>query len=138
MIREDLYKKIINCLPIVCVDIIIKNSDNKYLLVKRRNNPLKGEWWVVGGRIDHLEKAKKAAKRKLKQEINLNIDKLSFEGFYEDNFKNNSFENTPYHTISLIFSCKVDNNQQFFLDKQSSEWMWSDKLPDRFTINIVK
>lgn len=135
MIETELYKSILKKLPIVCVDIIIKNSKEKYLLVKRKNNPLKGEWWLVGGRIMHLEKAKDAAKRKLKQEINLNADELVFEGIYEDTFKNNAFEEEPYHTISLIFSCKINNDHTSIkLDQQSTSWIWADKLPNRFKI----
>lgn len=134
MIETNLYKKIIKSVPIVCVDIIIKNSRNKFLLVKRKNNPLKGEWWVVGGRIQHLEKAKEAAKRKIKQEINLRINNLLFEGIYEDNFENNSFEEKPYHTISLVFSCKINDESEIILDKQSSEWIWAEELPNRLDI----
>ena len=49
-IKEDLYKDIIKSVPILCVDILI-NLDDKYLLIKRNDNPLKGEWWVPGGRV---------------------------------------------------------------------------------------
>ena len=134
MIEINLYKKIIKSLPIVCVDVIIKNSKDQYLLVKRKNNPLKGQWWVVGGRIEHLEYAREAAIRKIKEEINLNIEHLIFEGVYEDKFQNNAFEEAPYHTVSLVFSCKIDNDETIILDNQSDNWIWSDKLPQRLII----
>lgn len=137
MIQTDLYKSIIRLLPIVCVDIVVKNTDGKFLLVKRKNNPLKGQWWVVGGRIEHMEKAQDAAKRKLKEEADLEVKDLLFEGCYEDNFDNNAFDDVPYHTISLIFSCIKDDSIDIKLDKQSSDWVWSEKLPDRFNYNRV-
>ena len=137
MIQTDLYKSIIRLLPIVCVDIVVKNTDGKFLLVKRKNNPLKGQWWVVGGRIEHMEKAQDAAKRKLKEEADLEVKDLLFEGCYEDNFDNNAFDDVPYHTISLIFSCIKDDSIDIKLDKQSSDWVGSEKLPDRFNYNRV-
>ena len=137
MIQTDLYKSIIRLLPIVYVDIVVKNTDGKFLLVKRKNNPLKGQWWVVGGRIEHMEKAQDAAKRKLKEEADLEVKDLLFEGCYEDNFDNNAFDDVPYHTISLIFSCIKDDSIDIKLDKQSSDWVWSEKLPDRFNYNRV-
>ena len=137
MIEIDLYKSIIKCLPIVCVDIIVKNSNGQFLLVKRKNNPLEGEWWVIGGRIEHMEKAENAAKRKLKEEVNLNIDNLLFENVYEDTFENNAFEKAPYHTVSLVFSCVIIDFKGIKLDEQSSDWIWSDQLPNRFVKNRI-
>ena len=51
LIALDKYTKIIEDLPIYCVDIIIKNDQEEYLLIKRNNEPKKGEWWVIGGRV---------------------------------------------------------------------------------------
>jgi len=56
MIQENLYKKILEYLPILCVDVIIKDLNGSILLIKRNNEPLKGEWWVIGGRVLHGEK----------------------------------------------------------------------------------
>jgi len=137
MIHIDLYKKIIKLLPIVCVDVIIKNSDGKFLLVKRKNNPLMGQFWLVGGRIEQMEKAQDAAKRKIMEEVGLEVEDLVFEGCYEDNFDKNAFDDVPYHTISLIFSCIKDDSIDIKLDNQSSDWVWSEKLPDRFNYNRV-
>ena len=38
-------------LPILCVDLIIQNSEGEFLLVKRDNHPIKGYDWVPGGRM---------------------------------------------------------------------------------------
>ena len=70
LIPLNKYSKILEDLPIYCVDIIIKNDKEEYLLIKRNNEPKKGEWWVVGGRVLKGETAKEAAIRKVKQETN--------------------------------------------------------------------
>ena len=49
-ITDERYKAIVEAVPICCVDLIIK-SKGKILLVKRKNEPLKGEFWLPGGRI---------------------------------------------------------------------------------------
>ena len=36
-ISENLYKQIISSIPILCVDIIIKNEKDQILLVKHNN-----------------------------------------------------------------------------------------------------
>ena len=51
------YKAILANIPIVCVDLIIIN-DGKFLLLKRDNEPAKGEFWFPGGRILKLETIK--------------------------------------------------------------------------------
>jgi ADP-ribose pyrophosphatase YjhB (NUDIX family) len=137
IIPEQQYKEILRVLPILCVDIIIVGPDGKYLLVKRRNEPLMGEWWTVGGRLLHGEKALDAAQRKLREEVGLQSDNLEFVGFYEGWFDRNSFENdTVYHTVSLIYKTVFKQTpEQPVLDNQSSDWMWADSLPGQFVVH---
>ncbi len=135
MIPIDEYKKIISTVPIVCVDILLK-LDNKYLLVKRKNNPLAGEWWVVGGRLNAGESAVEACARKVRQEVGLNISNFIFKGVYEDQFDCNAFESKPYHTISLVFESELEASQNPLLDDQSDDWGYFDKLPDRFSYRV--
>lgn len=130
------YKNIIKQIPILCVDIVLKHR-GEYLLVKRKNNPLKEEWWVPGGRIFIEEKAEEAVKRILKEELGIKAKILGSFGYFEIFFKgkNNYFglkEKT--HFVSIVFlaepiSLKVK------LDGQSSDWKWADKLPKKFKIN---
>ena len=50
-IEEDLYKQICAQMPIPCVDIVLQNKDEHFLLLKRANEPLKSQFWVPGGRV---------------------------------------------------------------------------------------
>ncbi len=134
MIPEKLYREILALLPIICVDIIIKNEKGQFLLVQRLNQPLKGEWWVIGGRIMHGETSRDACIRKILQESGLIINKLDYVGFYEELFEQNSFEQIAYHTISLVFETFVDSLQKITLDSQSSHWGWFDELPKKFIV----
>ena len=75
-IKEEIYSEIVKSIPIVCVDAIIK-KDNQFLVIQRKENPLKGEWWVPGGRVHIGEELVVALMRKLSEELSINI-KSSF------------------------------------------------------------
>lgn len=136
IIPKKLYIKICKNIPILCVDIIIKYK-NKFLLVKRKNEPLKNSWWLVGGRIKINENGIIAAKRKLNEEINLKVQKFKFVGFFEKKFNvSNFYKNELYHTVSLVFLCHINDLNKIILDEQSSKWKLSKKLPNIFLKNF--
>ena len=68
ILPENIYKEIISNIPILCVDIILTNKNkNKFLLIKRNNEPLKNEWWIVGGRVHFLKICNPRLLEKLKK-----------------------------------------------------------------------
>lgn len=136
MIPEQLYRDILRQLPLLCVDIIVQAQDGRYLLVRRRNEPLMGDFWVIGGRVLHQEKVEDAVCRKLKEEAGLEPKSLEFAGYYQDVFDRNSFESgIAYHTLSLVFRVRVDEISAVTLDSQSSDYVWAEMLPARFLVN---
>ena len=66
----DKYKEILELVAIPCVDVAVRHK-GKLLLIKRQNPPLQGAWWLPGGRIFKHETMEQAARRKLKEETNL-------------------------------------------------------------------
>ena len=136
-IEEDLYKQICEKMPIPCVDIILRNSDGNFLLVKRNNEPLKSEFWVPGGRIFKSETSLDACVRKCFEELGVEIDPINFNfmGFYEGDFDKNNFDTDGgYHTISLVYDCSLEiEDSEITLDSQSSEFKFFTTLPTEFT-----
>lgn len=134
MIPTRTYKKIIELLPILCVDVVIANEQGEYLLVKRGNEPLKGAWWVPGGRVLKGEQLEHAAKRKVKEELGIRIKVERPVGYYEDKYRENSFDlNTELHTIGMVFLARpLTLNVK--LDGQSLSWGFFKKLPKRFKV----
>ena len=139
IIEENLYKKIIHALPILCVDLVIKNSKGEYLLHLRDNEPLKNEWWVPGGRVHKEEEIYSAASRKCKEELGLIITNWLAVGVYQDQYDRNSFDTaTIFHGVSIVLSATKDvNEDEIILDEQSSKWAYQKKLPDRFLSNFI-
>jgi colanic acid biosynthesis protein WcaH len=132
-IKEEIYSEIVKSIPIVCVDAIIK-KDNQFLVIQRKENPLKGEWWVPGGRVHLGEELVVALMRKLSEELSINI-KSSYKlvGIYEDFYNSSSFGEHLYHTISFVYEFNIDemNDLDIFLDSTISKWRFQNKLPER-------
>lgn len=131
-IEPRLYRKISSRIPILCVDLIIQDEFGKYLLVRRRNHPLRGHYWVVGGRILLGEKPEEAAYRKGFEETGLEIVAPRMVGIMSDVFERNRFERCECHTVSVVYAACLEHGS-IKLDSQSSDYQWADKLPKRFT-----
>lgn len=132
-IPKELYKKILDILPILCIDVVIVEK-NKFLLVKRKLKPRKGEWWVPGGRLLKGETTEEAVKRKTKEELGIDIKILKPLGYYEDQFKENEFGlKNGIHSLSIVFLAKFLPSD-IKLDHQSSQWKFAEELPKDFKI----
>ena len=64
----DLYKRVVESLPLVCVDVICRRQDGKLLLFYRRDKPAANIWWWPGGRLFRGETFYDAAIRKIRDE----------------------------------------------------------------------
>jgi colanic acid biosynthesis protein WcaH len=131
-ISKKQYKRILNSMPVICVDgVIIHNG--RYLLIKRENEPLKGKYWTPGGRVYRGEKITDALIRKMKEECGLDIKIISLMGFYEDFYTKNEQEIDYVHTVSFVYSAMTDTDK-VMLDNQSSDYIWAKRLPRAFKI----
>lgn len=134
IISAKLYKKIVELVPILCVDMILKYK-GKYILTKRVNEPLKGLWWIVGGRAFRGEKTINTAKRKVWEETGLNAKNFRMVGVYEDSYPKSAF-GVPTSSVSIVYEAEVKRFTPK-LDKTSSDIKLFDKLPNRFLKNYV-
>jgi colanic acid biosynthesis protein WcaH len=134
-IPEEQYAEMIRVLPVLCVDVILKNRDGKYLLLKRRNDPKRGRWWPVGGRVLRGETLEEAARRKTREETGLSARAPRFVGYFELFSGRGPFDASPgYHTVSIVFSASVDDREEVTLDSQSAGWKYAGELPDDFRV----
>ena len=133
------YEKIIDVLPILCVDIAARNDRGEYLLVKRSNPPKKDHWWVIGGRVLKGETLEAAAARKLKEEAGVTADSLAPIGYMELPFDAHPFGRpVNYHAVSVVFRAELGAGQDVTLDDQSSEWTWAPELPADFPLRTFE
>ncbi len=131
IIPSEEYKNFLTKMPIICVDCFVVNDQGEYLLVKRRNEPLKGEYWVPGGRLHKNEKLVDAVHRKMLEEIGVDVEIIKNVGFYEEFFENTE-QNAEggVHSISIVYLVKPIS-YEIKLDDQSAEWGWFVEVPTR-------
>ena len=136
-IQANEYKKIIQKIPILCVDIILRHKD-KVLLIKRSDEPCKGIYWPIGGRVHKGESVDAAARRKILEEIGIEYKGILIPiGFYEDNYTESAFEaKTEYSSFSLVFVGDLNKEvkTKIKLDKTSEGFGYFDTLPKRFVV----
>lgn len=112
--------------------------EGKILLYRRANAPEAGHWNIVGGKVEHMERAVDAARREAQEETGLGINSLDFLCVSEQ-----LIEADIQHWVSMIYM-----TQDFSGEPQLTEpdkltelgWFGLDSLPapvSRFTIDAV-
>jgi len=122
-IPENDYKKILSTMPILCVDLIIF-FDGKCLLLKRKNEPVKGQYWFPGGRVYKMETIKETALRKAKEEVNLDCQFQEIISIEESMFKQNKNMMTDIHTVNICCKLVADSISEISLEKQHNGNIW--------------
>lgn len=130
-ISEKIYKEIHRNLPIVCVDLVVTDG-KKFFLAKRTNEPEKGKWWFLGGRVLKNEKLKEAVIRSLKREMGIGGKIEKFLGFHEFFLAKGYFPGMNSHMVPFLFRIKVDGKKGFRLDQQSSAGKWFSKIDPKW------
>jgi colanic acid biosynthesis protein WcaH len=139
LIPRNKYQQILKALPILCVDVVARNTQGRYLLIKRLNPPKKNKWWVIGGRVHKGEPLKKAVERKVKEEAGLQVKNIEPIGYFELLNDINPFGSAfKYHTVSVVFKADIDGKKAVKLDNQSAGYKFSKKLPADFYIKSFK
>ena len=124
MIEENLYQQIREVLPTVCVDLLVTNDKNEYLLAKRKDKPAQGQWWFPGGRIYKGETWKDTALRKGREELGTELrigNMISVEDYFADD--------APWHTVNIVVHAMYDNDS-INLDETHEKYRWASKIED--------
>lgn len=129
-IPDEIYKTILENVPIICVDGLVLNDKGQFLLLKRKNPPLKGEWFVPGGRLLRGESLKVGFIRKMREELGISVVPIVLLGFYEEHYEDGPL-GCDTHSVSAVFLATYRLYQKIKLDHQSSEWKFSFELPPR-------
>jgi len=116
------YKTIIRNAPIVSSDIVI-NFKNKFLLLKRVNEPCRGLWWTPGGRVSKNEKILDSVYRVVKEEIGIKKIKIKkFLGVFDLYCEPGKFKEKNMHYVSFAFLVEPIGKFNIKIDFQHSEY----------------
>ena len=128
IIPEDEYQKIMKSMPIFCIDFLVK-CDNKYLLIKRNQEPMKDFYWVIGGRLRYKETIQQFAKRVQTREIGRYFPNFRLIGFSNYLFPE-VIEARATHTPSVLYLVEVDEMFQPDIDDTHCDYIWTTEMPD--------
>ena len=120
-IEDDLFEEILKKMPIPTVDAIVVNN-GKFLLLKRRNPPVKGHWWLPGGRVRKGETLEEAVKREVLEEPGLDCRIISQVGAINQIFPES-------HTISVYYLVESESTD-VKLNSEHSDYRWVSELPE--------
>jgi len=138
-VPSKIYRKVASLVPISGVDLAIKQGSS-FLLVKRKENPAKNQWWFAGGRISFGEKMIETAKRKLREELNIkSFRKLKFLGIAEVMFRKNCF-GKPEHDMINVFLVELSKKDSSKIkpDKTMYGYKWFKKVEKKFHPHVRK
>ncbi|MDO9256997.1 MAG: NUDIX domain-containing protein [Bacteroidales bacterium] len=105
------------------VAAIIRNKKNEVLFTLRKHNPAAGMLDLPGGFVDLGETAEEALVREIKEELNLNINKLDYVGTFTNKYIYGEFE---YQTLDLVFNCIVDSFSELQVADDVSGYVFRD------------
>ena len=127
MLSKELFSTIVENTPLVSIDLVVRNPEDKVLLGQRLNRPAKGFWFVPGGRILKDESFDQAFSRLVKLELGIDLAMHQanflgpFEHHYDDNFSSESFST---HYVVLVFEILLEREPDQLPDKQHDEYRW--------------
>jgi colanic acid biosynthesis protein WcaH len=122
------FRAAVEMLPLVSVDLLLRNKDGAYLLGLRSNPPAQGSWFVPGGRIRKGETLKDALRRIALDELALDMPPARwtlrgvYEHFYDVNFAGEAGRSTHY--VVLAFETRLAGAVQHLPHTQHSSYRW--------------
>ena len=122
LVPEELYSRILQVMPIPCVDLLVVDDAGHVLLLLRRSDPAAGQWWFPGGRVLFGELRRDAARRKLQEECGLFSTRFEEIGTFEVFLE--IVPDKRVHSITTLFKVQLGTRPEIRLDNQSSEACW--------------
>jgi len=105
-IPEDLFEEFLSLLPQVSVELFLE-TERGVLLVRRMNEPAKGEWFWPGARLYKGERFTEAVGRLAQDELKLDVNISGILGTYEHFWEVGALEGVDStHTINVVHRAK--------------------------------
>lgn len=112
-----------NVLSVVLVAVI---KDNKILLLKRKKEPLKGYWGLIGGKLHTDESIEECARRETKEETGLDCKFISTRGVIHERLYDK--ETSKYGYVFFFTEVYPKNNVLVESDEGELKWVDIDKI----------
>ena len=121
------FKCVVASTPLVSIDLVVRDAEDRVLLGKRNNRPAQGYWFVPGGRIKKNESLDAAFRRLTREELGLGIERseASSLGVYEHFYADSVFGVSPdTHYVVVAHALNVTSNLLDLPRDQHSDYRW--------------
>jgi colanic acid biosynthesis protein WcaH len=141
---SEMYGKLVRDCVVCCVDCLIvrvsASGKKECLLVERSSEPVKGVWWLPGGRLLKGETFFDAAKRKAQQETGLTgVECIQVLGVWNTFFPTSHWDTETSkgtQTVNPIVLVELkEPGADVKLDETSEQWRWIGLDPDEAAKN---
>lgn len=113
--------------PLVSIDLIVRDRQDRVLLGLRRNEPARGTWFVPGGRIAKDERLDQAYARIAAGELGLAQARRAqarFLGVYEHFYETNAGERPGFGTHYVVLGYELRAEPAALPAAQHSDYRW--------------
>ena len=128
IVSEEDFTTSISQLPLVSIDLLVRNSEGSILLGKRENRPAMGHWFVPGGRIRRMEGFDSAFQRITHGELGRSfvLGDTKFNGVFQHMYDDSAFsEDIGSHYVSIAMELEIINLELENLPQiQHKEYRW--------------
>ena len=122
-VPEQLYREILETMPVVCVDTLVVRA-GEALLTRRRQEPQAGSLWLQGGRMRKGEQLAEAALRTAEQESGLSLTLRSVLGTFSTVFEASAHGDSSTHTVNVTFLASTEHDARPQVDSTHDEFVW--------------
>ena len=127
-IEDSEFLRMVSSVPLVSIDLIVRDGNGGVLLGLRKNEPAAGYWFTPGGRILKDESLATAFRRIAADELGAEVDigDAAFIGVFEHHHQSN-FRRVPgisTHYIVLAFEWRVDRALMDLPLMQHDRYRW--------------
>lgn len=131
-IPDESFAAFLDTMPQVSVEIVLEH-DGSVLLVRRTNDPAKGEWFWPGTRLYKGETFEHAVRRLAREELGIEVTIRSRVGVYNHFWETANLPNVETtHTVNVVYHVRLANDlNELVLDGQHDEFRFVDRIePD--------
>lgn len=129
MLDSHTFRTVVENTPLVSIDICLV-YDNKMLLGRRNNEPLKGQWFTPGGRILKNESWQDCLRRVAYSELGLSVDHtggFNLMGVWDHFYQNSAFaKGISTHYVNLPHYSLLKEQPILTADDQHDNLSWFD------------
>src|SRR5215471_18651807 len=119
---------VIRLTPLVSMDLVVRAPDGRVLVGRRKYEPARNKFFLVGGRITKNESRAAAFRRLTREELGseLPIEQARFLGVYDHFYPTNRFERKGFgtHYVVLGYELGLDPRTANLPTEQHAEYVW--------------